>query len=89
MSSVGILSQVVEDIRNAVDDQGAKGCYRKTLVSFAKKSGLPIEGLWSVVDHILNGDNPEKVLKRLHKSYGGNPGDWAKWWSIALTKPDC
>ena len=86
---MGMFSQLLEDTRNAVDDQGATGCYQKSVESFAKESGLPIDGLWDVVDHVLNGDNPEKVLKRLQKSWGGDPSLWVQWWKIAQTKPDC
>lgn len=86
---MALFSQLCEDIRNAVDDQGAKECYRKSVDAFARKSGLPIAGLWAVVDHVLNGDNPEKALKRLQKSWGGEPTMWAQWWKMAQSKPDC
>lgn len=89
MGVVGGLSQLCEDIRDAVDDQGARECFRKSLLSYQKKSGLPIDGLWAVVDGVIQGYNPEKLLKRLHKSWGGKPEQWAEWFAIAKTKPDC
>jgi len=86
---VGYLSQLSEEIRDAVADQGAKGCYQQTVLDFAKQTGLPEQGLWMAVDAALKRYNPEKVLKRLHKSWGGDPKDWARFYALALKKPDC
>jgi len=83
------LSQLCEEIRNAVDDQGAKECYRSAVVAYAKKTGLPEQGLWVVIDSVLEGGRPDKTLKRLHKSWGGDPGDWAEWYAIAQKRPSC
>lgn len=89
MGVVGHLSQLCEDIRDAVDEQGARKCFEKSLLQFHKESGLPIDGLWAVVHGVIQGYSPEKLLKRLHKSWGGQPEQWAKWFAIAKTKPDC
>ena len=84
-----MFSQLCEEIKTAVDDEGAKDCFRPAVLAFAKKSGLPEQGLWVAVDAVLKGYTPEKVLKRLHKSWGGDPVDWARWYSIAQKRPGC
>ena len=84
-----MMSQLCEDIRNAVDEMGAKRCYQKSVMAYHKKTGLPLDGLWSAVDAVLQGYNPEKTLKRLHKSWGGSPEEWAKWFALAQQRPDC
>lgn len=86
---MGFLSQVCEEIRDAVDDEGGKDCYRQTVLDFAKKTGLPEQGLWAAVDAVIRRYNPEKILKRLHKSWGGDPKDWAKFFALAQKQPDC
>lgn len=89
MFGVGIFSQVCEEIRGAVDDAGAKDCFRQSLLAYAKKTGLPEQGLWVIVDAVISGYTPGKVLKKLHKTWGGNPKDWARWYAIAQKRPDC
>ena len=86
---VGYLSQLAEEIRDAVDSEGAKDCFRQSVLAFAKETGLPEQGLWMAVDAVINRYNPEKVLKRLHKSWGGDPKEWARFYALALKKPDC
>jgi len=83
------MAQLCEEIRDAVDDEGWKGCFQKSLFKFHKKTNLPIDGLWSAVEGVIRGYNPEKLLNRLHKSWGGSPDDWAEWFAIASERPDC
>ena len=89
MVSVIRLAQLAEEIRDAVDDEGWKHCFQKSLNKFHAETGLPVAGLWAAVDGVVQGYNPEKLLKRLHKSWGGSPNDWARWFAIAKEKPDC
>jgi len=86
---VGGLSQLCEDIRDAVDEQGARKCFQASVLKYHKETGLSMDGLWAVVDGVLKGYDPAKMLKRLHKSWGGQPEQWAKWFAIAKTRPDC
>jgi hypothetical protein len=86
---VGIFTSLCEDIRNAVDDQGAKGCFQKSVLRYSKKTGIPTPPLWVVVNSVIRGDRPEKVLKVLQKKWGGSPQQWMRWWSIVRTRPDC
>ena len=83
---MGFLKELCEDIRNAIDDEGAKECYRASVEAYAKKTGLPEDGLWSAVDAALKGYNPEKILTRLIKSWGGSVDVWAKWYAMAQEK---
>ena len=83
------LSQLTEEIRNAIDDEGWRGCFQKSVLKYHSDTGLPIEGLWAAVEGVVSGYNPGKLLKRLHKTWGGSPGDWAKWFAMAKEKPDC
>lgn len=83
------LQQLCEEIRNAVDDEGWKGCFQKSLFKYHKETGLPVDGLWAAVEGVVKGYNPEKLLKRLHKSWGGSPDEWVRWFKIAKERPDC
>ena len=83
------FSQLCEEIRNAVDDDGWKHCFQKSVFKYHKETGLPIDGLWAAVEGVVQGYNPEKLLKTLHKSWGGSPEHWAQWFAIAKEKPDC
>jgi hypothetical protein len=84
-----MFKPLLEELRSAVDDEGAKGCFKKSVNSYSKVSGINIQGLWAVVEAILQGANREKTLKRLQKAWGGPPKLWERWWAIAQTKPDC
>ena len=88
-ASVSALLQLAEEIRNAVDDEGWKHCFDKSVNRYHDKTGLPIEGLWAAVEGVVAGYNPEKLLKRLHKSWGGSPEQWVEWFAIAKKRPDC
>jgi len=70
---VSVLRKLCEDIRNAVDDLGAKGCYKRSVKAFSVTSGIPEDGLWAAVDAVLQRFNLEKMAKKLQKSYGGTP----------------
>lgn len=98
---MGRLSQICEEIRsqlyrietssgdNAIDDQGWKGCFQRSVFEYNKKTGLPIDGLWVAVEAVVSGHNKAKVLQRLYKSWGGSLEDWVKWFMIAQKMPDC
>ena len=83
------LAQLCEDIRDAVDDEGGGRCFDRSLEAFQKETGLPVDGLWAVVDGVVAGAKPAKLLNRLHKSWGGDMKDWIRWYKLAATKPDC
>lgn len=84
-----MLVHLIEEIRDAINDEGWKGCFQKSLFKYHGKTGLPVDGLWAAVEGVVDGHNPEKLLKRLHKSWGGTPEQWVKWFAIAKGKPDC
>ena len=86
---MGILRTICESLRSEVDERGAAGCYKKSVQRYHRMTGLDILGLWAVVDGVLRGDKEDKLLKRIHKTYGGDPNDWAKWLAVSRTKPDC
>jgi hypothetical protein len=86
---MGIFQHLCEDLRTAVDDQGAKGCYKKSVVAYSRMTGIPQEALWAAVDGILQGFDEEKMLKKLKRTWGGHPGLWMQWFEIAKTRPDC
>ena len=86
---MGIFAKLCEELRSAVDTEGAKGCYQGAVEKYARETGLPTEGLWSVVDGVIAGHKPEKMVKRMHKSFGGTPEQWTKWIAVAQTKPGC
>ena len=86
---VSLMVQLCEEIRSAVDDEGWKGCFQKSVNSYHTKTGLPVAGLWAAVEGVIGGYNPEKLLKRLHKSWGGSPKQWVDWFAIARERPDC
>lgn len=92
------LRRLIEDLRdtlahdnaqNAVDLEGAKGCYSDLVNDYAEKTGLPLDGLWSVVDGVLTGAKTEKLLRKLHKSWGGTPEQWIKFYATIREKPRC
>ena len=86
---MGIFVDLCEQLRNAVDDQGAKECYRQSVEAYAKKTGLPEEGLWAAVDGALQGYKPGKILRRLNKSWGGTPEVWGKWYAMVQSMRGC
>jgi len=86
---VGSFRSIVEQVRQAVDDQGAKGCFKKSLKAYQEKTGIDQDGLWAAVDGVLQGYDARKLLKRLQKSWGGTPEQWVRWFEIAKTRPDC
>jgi hypothetical protein len=86
---VGRFRSIVEQLRDAVDDQGAKGCFKQSVKVYSKLTGIDTDGLWAAVDGVLQGYDAEKLLKRLQKSWGGTPEQWVRWFKIAKTKPDC
>lgn len=81
--------RLCEELRNAVDDQGAKGCFKQSLDKFAQESGLATDGLWAAVDGVLQGFDTTKLVRKLVKSYGGEPEIWERWVQIAQARPDC
>lgn len=89
MAPVGCFSQLCESVRDAIDDEGWKGCFQPSVFAYHSKTGLPIPGLWAAVEAVVSGQNPGKVLKRLQKSWGGSPEQWVQWFAIAKKKPDC
>ncbi len=86
---MGRFSNLCEDLRNAIDDEGAKGCFKKSVGRFSHVSGIPREGLWAAVDGVLQGFDAAKMIRKLSKSWGGTPQQWELWIKIAKTKPDC
>lgn len=86
---MSVFHHICEEIRSAVDDLGAKGCYKKSVKAFSAESGIPEDGLWAAVDAVLQGFNLAKSAKKLQRSYGGTPDKWTRWFEIAKTKPDC
>ena len=83
------LRQIVEEVRDAIDDEGAKECFRRSVNEYAKETGLPVDGLWLAVEGILQGYDTKKLLKRLLKSWGGSEEEWTRWLMLARTRPDC
>ena len=86
---MGIFTALCEDVRNAIDDQGAQGCFQKSVLRYSKKTGIPTPPLWAAVNSVIHGDRPEKVLKVLQKKWGGTAQQWMRWWAIVQTRPDC
>jgi len=86
---VGSLAQLCEDIRDAVDERGGHHCFAQSVSDYHQKTGLPMEGLWAVVNAVIEGVRPAKIVKRLMKSHGGTAEEWLRWLAIAKTKPDC
>lgn len=86
---MGLFSYLCEELRSEVDEQGARGCYAKSVRAYSRKTGIPIDALWVVVDGILQGSNPVKMLKKIKKSWGGTDEQWVKWMEIAQQRPDC
>ena len=80
---------IIEDIRSELDQQGAYGCFNLALSKFAVESGLPVDGLWMVVDGVLERVNPKKLLRVVQSVHGGSPEEWERWYQIALGRPDC
>jgi hypothetical protein len=89
VARVGLLSQLCETVRDAIEDDGWKGCFQKSVFAYHKKTGLPIPGLWAAVEAVVSGQQPGKVLPRLQKSWGGSPEQWVRWFTIAKQRPDC
>lgn len=84
-----MFKDILLEYENAVDDEGAKGCYKKTLIAFSKHSGINKNGLWVAVDGFLQGWDMKKMVKRLQKSWGGTPEQWLAWIKIMQNRPDC
>jgi len=89
VACVGLLAQLCESVRDVIGDEGWKGCFQQSVFAYHRKTGLPIPGLWSAVEAAVSGQTPDKVLKRLQKSWGGSPEDWVRWFAIAKQRPDC
>lgn len=86
---VGLFGVIVEELRDAVDQEGAKWCFKKSLDRYAAETGIDPDGLWAVVDGVLQNADPIKLLSRMEKSWGGTKEQWVKWYKIAKTRPDC
>lgn len=80
---------IIEDIRTEIDQQGAHGCFAKSVDDFSDESGIPEAGLWMVVDGVLEKVKPKKLLRAARSVHGGTPEQWERWYEIACGKPDC
>ena len=86
---MGLLRLFSENIRSAIDNEGAAGCFSRSVQMFSRHTGIPAEGLWAAADGVLQGNNRPKMTKRFQKAFGGTTEQWDLWFDIAETKPDC